>query len=85
MVTIPPHDIIGLEYEQYLPKGEGAAEIISTMKQSREVLAETLINKKREASGKLCANSLWLWGQGKNLKLPTFEEKFGIVALYQTL
>ena len=78
MVTTPPHDIIGLDYELYLPKGEGAAEIISTMEQSRKVLADTLINKKREASGKLPANSLWFWGQGRSLKLTAIEEKFGI-------
>ena len=78
MVTTPPHDIIGLEYEPYLPDGDGAAEIINLMEQSREVLRDTLINKKREASGKLPANSLWFWGQGRSLEIPTIEEKFGI-------
>ena len=78
MVTTPPHDIIGLEYEPYLPDGDGAAEIINLMEQSREVLRDTLINKKREASGKPPANSLWFWGQGRSLKIPTIEEKFGI-------
>ncbi len=78
MITTPPHDITGLEYEPYLPKGEGAAEIISTMEQSRKVLSDTLINKKREASGKLPANSLWLWGQGRNLKLTAIDEKYGV-------
>ena len=37
-----------------------------------------LINKKREASKKLPASSLWLWGQGRSLTLSTIEEKLGI-------
>ncbi len=78
MVTTPPHDIIGLEYKSFLPDGDGAPEIINIMEQSREVLRDTLINRKREASGKLPANSLWFWGQGRILKIPTIEEKFGL-------
>ncbi len=78
MVTTPPHDIIGLDYKPYLPADEGAAEIIKLMEQSRELLKDSLINKKREATGKLPANSLWFWGQGRSLKIPTIEEKFGL-------
>ena len=78
MVTTPPHDILGLEYKSYLPSGEGSAEIISIMEQSREILKDTLINKKRVASKKLPATSLWLWGQGRSLTLSNIEEKFGI-------
>lgn len=76
--TTPPHDILGQEYQQYLPKGKGAAELISLMERSQTILADALINRKREASGKVPANSLWFWGQGKALELQTIEEKFGV-------
>ncbi|MHB9027403.1 MAG: cofactor-independent phosphoglycerate mutase [Candidatus Latescibacterota bacterium] len=76
--TTPPHDIIGREYQPYMPKGEGAAELTVLMEHSRTILAEALINRKREASGKVPANSLWFWGQGKALELQTIEERFGV-------
>ena len=78
MVTTPPHDIIGQRYEPFLPHGDGADEIIAIMEQSRKVLDGTLINKKRAASGKLPATSIWFWGQGRSLKFSTIEEKFRI-------
>ncbi len=76
--TTPPHDIIGQEYGPYLPKGDGAVELNAIMEQSRIILADALINRKREASGKYPANAVWLWGQGKSLGLETIEERFGI-------
>ncbi len=78
METTPPHDIIGQEYEPYLPRGESAEFTRSIMKQSEEVLKDTLVNNKRTASGKLPANSLWLWGQGHPLHLDTIKEKYAI-------
>ncbi len=76
--TTPPHDIIGREYSPYLPQGEGAREINAIMEHSRAILEDALVNKKRIASGKPPANSLWLWGQGKPLELCTIEERFGL-------
>lgn len=76
--TTPPHDIIGKEYASYLPKGDGSAELLSIMEQSRGILAEALTNRKREAAGKVPANSIWLWGQGRALGLQTIEERFGL-------
>ena len=78
METTPPHDIIGEKYAPHLPKGEGADAIQRIMDDSRIVLAEQLVNKKREASGKLPANSLWLWGQGRRLELETIEQTYGL-------
>jgi len=78
MTTTPPHDIIGLEYGPYLPEGEGAGFIRSLMEKSRTVFADTLVNRKRLATGKPPATSIWFWGQGRNMKLDTFADKFGI-------
>lgn len=77
-MTTPPHDILGQEYAQYLPRGKGAEELIALQERSRKILADALINRKREASGKVPANSLWFWGQGRRLSLETIEERFGV-------
>ena len=78
MKTTPPHDIIGKEYGPFLPEGEGAETIRDIMKRSEALLAEALTNKKRIATGKLPATSLWLWGQGRRLDIETIEERYGI-------
>jgi 2,3-bisphosphoglycerate-independent phosphoglycerate mutase len=78
MSTTPPHDIIGREYRPHLPKGDGAAELVEMMERSRIVLADALVNRKREAVGKFPANSLWFWGQGRSLELGTIEKRFGL-------
>jgi 2,3-bisphosphoglycerate-independent phosphoglycerate mutase len=36
------------------------------------------VNLKREKEGKLPANSIWLWGQGKRPQMPTLQEKFNL-------
>ena len=68
MATTPPHDIIGKEYEEHLPKGDGADFIRSVMEKSKPVLEASLVNKKRLATGKLPASSVWLWGRAKNCR-----------------
>lgn len=78
METTPPHDIIDRPYADWLPKGEGSEELLAIMDASKAVLADALVNKKRTASGKLPANSIWLWGQGKRLEIETLGEKYGL-------
>lgn len=78
LVTFPPHDITGKPVAGYLPSGQGAETVRSLMEASREILESHEINKKRVAAGKLPANSIWLWGQGKKAGLPAFQEKFGL-------
>ena len=76
MVTTPPHDITGKEIQAYLPTGPGAEEIIALMRQSQTILLNDPVNAERQRIGKLSANSIWLWGQGKKSRLPLFSEKF---------
>lgn len=78
MASTPPHDITHQVTAPHLPAGEGADTLISLMNQSREILSSHPVNKKREASGKLPANSIWLWGQGKKARFPSFVERFGV-------
>jgi 2,3-bisphosphoglycerate-independent phosphoglycerate mutase len=76
--TTPPHDIHGKKITEYLPRGEGADLLLDLMELSREILPDHPVNRARVEAGKLPANSIWLWGQGKAPRMPTFSEKFGL-------
>lgn len=78
MTATPPHDISGKQVLAYLPKGEGADELISLMNSSQMVLHNHPINKQREARDELPATSIWLWGHGKSPVLQPYQEKFGL-------
>ncbi|HEY3277364.1 MAG TPA: cofactor-independent phosphoglycerate mutase [Syntrophorhabdaceae bacterium] len=78
MATTPPHDITGREIGPYMPAGTGAEMVTALMERSRQVLACDPVNREREKAGKLPANSIWLWGQGKKAFLPVFKEKYGL-------
>jgi len=78
MTATPPHDISGKEVLAYLPKGEGADELINLMNSSQMVLHNHPINKQREAREELPATSVWLWGHGKSPVLQPYREKFGL-------
>jgi 2,3-bisphosphoglycerate-independent phosphoglycerate mutase len=76
MSSTPPHDITGKEIPEYLPKGTGADTVHSLMEKSQKILGKDPLNEERNKAGKLPANSIWLWGQGKKSKLPSFADKF---------
>ena len=75
---VPPHDIIGKEITGYLPVGKGEDIIRNLMTMSVAVLEGHPVNKKRISEGKLPANSIWLWGQGRKPDISTFREKYGV-------
>ncbi len=75
---VPPHDIIGREITEYLPVGKGEDTIRGLMTRSVPILEQHPVNKKRVAEGKRPANSIWLWGQGKRPRIPTFGEKYAL-------
>ena len=76
--TTPPHDISGKKIDAYLPQGEGSPRVQQLMAQSRDILSGLAINKEKIRQGIKPANSIWLWGQGRSLKLPRFMEKYGL-------
>ena len=71
----PPHDILDEKIEGYLPSNK---EILNIQKKSRELLKDHPVNVKRRAEGKNTADSLWIWGEGKSTKLPSFSETYGM-------
>jgi len=78
MKTTPPHDISGKPIGGHLPQGEGSEKVRNLMEQSRQILPGLAINGQRLAAGKNPASSIWLWGQGRALKLPPFKSKYGL-------
>jgi 2,3-bisphosphoglycerate-independent phosphoglycerate mutase len=78
MSTTPPHDITNQEVAPHMPAGEGAATVASLMEESRSILRDHPVNQKRRAAGKFPANSIWLWGQGRKARFPSFVEKYRV-------
>ena len=74
----PPHDISGRPWAPHLPKGPGKDLVLDLMEKARPILAASEINKKRLAAGKKPATDVWLWGQGRAMKLATLKERFGL-------
>ena len=68
----PPHDLTG--QAAVWPTGAAAPKLQRLMDASREVLAD---------SG-LAANQIWLWGQGFQPQMQSFEEAYGLDAALVT-
>ncbi|MEW6170944.1 MAG: phosphoglycerate mutase, partial [Candidatus Omnitrophota bacterium] len=78
ITCMPPHDIIGQNIEENLPKGKHSSFLIDLMERSCELLKKHEINQVRVDLGENPANMIWLWGQGRKPQLPSFKEKFGL-------
>ncbi len=76
---VPPHDILEKKVKDYLPAKIGDSEIIyNLMINSISILKNHPVNKSRIERGLNPASSIWLWGNGKKLTLPSFKDKFGV-------
>ncbi len=74
-----PHDILGKQIRDYLPKKEdGGEEFYRLMRDSFEILNHHPVNEARRARGLKPANSAWLWSPGKKPQMPNFREKWGL-------
>jgi len=76
--TQPPHDIADKTINDYLPKGKRADELIELMEASKRIFAEHPVNLARIKRGERPATQIWLWGQGHALRIPSYQEKFGL-------
>jgi 2,3-bisphosphoglycerate-independent phosphoglycerate mutase len=74
----PPHDIIGKEISEFLPKGKNSPKILEMMRQSTEILKNHPINIVRKNKGLRPANSIWIWGEGKAPLLTEFRNKYNL-------
>jgi len=76
--TYAPHDIMGESIAAHLPSGCGSDAIRELMAAADPVLASAQVNAKRIADGHLPANAIWLWGQGRALRVPSLRERHGL-------
>jgi len=74
----PPHDIPDEAVAGYLPAGKGSDEVRALMERSQEVLHDHEVNQVRRDLGENPATSIWLWGQGPMMRLPSFKQRFGL-------
>jgi 2,3-bisphosphoglycerate-independent phosphoglycerate mutase len=77
-ITQPPHDIADQPVADHLPGGERGGELRELMEASKEILARHPVNLARIARGERPATQIWLWGQGRALSIPSYQEKFGL-------
>jgi 2,3-bisphosphoglycerate-independent phosphoglycerate mutase len=75
--TIPPHDVLDQNMDAYLdPKRNDP--VASVIRRSWDILKKHPVNLARRKEGQNEANSIWLWGQGKALRIPRFRDRFGL-------
>ena len=74
----PPHDITGKNIADYLPVGNGEDVLREIMIKASDILEGHPINRDRVKRGDKPANSIWFWGQGKKLNLPSFRQKYAL-------
>jgi len=75
--STPPHDIVGQEISEYLPKGGDESILFRCMEKSREVFPGHPVNKARIKAGKPPATQIWPWSGGHKPAFPSFEQKYG--------
>jgi len=75
--TIPPHDVLDQNMASYLTPHPGDR-VVEVIRRSWEILKDHPVNLARRQKRLPEANSIWLWGQGKALQIPRFEDKFGL-------
>lgn len=76
-VSMPPHDIMGKNIADYLPKGADAGLLLRCMEKSKELFSEHPVNYARQKTGKPPATQIWPWSGGHKPALLSFEKKYG--------
>lgn len=78
IVLAPPHDHLGEQIGGILPAGNANAKtLLALMEKANALLEHHPINEKRRAEGRLPANGIWFWAEGKGARLPNFTEHYG--------
>jgi len=75
--TIPPHDVLDQNMVSYLNHGADDP-VVGIIRLSWDCLEDHPVNINRRKRGLNEANSVWLWGQGRALDIPLFNDKFGL-------
>lgn len=76
--THAPHENMNALLKDILPTGESENRIRQFLWDSLELLDNLPFNRRRRDEGKPPANMLWLWGQGRAPRLPSFFQRRGM-------
>jgi len=74
----PPHDITDRAIAEYLPSGDGAAQLRQLMDASQRIFREHPVNRRRRDHNEAPITSIWLWGAGKRPQIPSFLDMYGL-------
>lgn len=72
VICTPPHEMVGKPLKSHYPQGDGETILRRLIEDSYELLSAHPINCRRIDEGKLPANMIWLWGQGRTPRLEPF-------------
>ena len=72
-----PNELIGEGIRKFMPVDAEFKDLIYIINQAQIILHNHPANKKRKLESLDYANSIWLWGNGKNGTLPSFKKKYG--------
>lgn len=76
--TQPPHDIADQPVAPHVPSGDGAEQVRELMEASKAILSNHPVNQKRVKRGDCPVTQIWLWGQGRALRLESFQSLYGL-------
>jgi len=74
----PPHDLTGQSINNHVLRSEESMPLMQITNASQLLFRRHPVNLKREDEGKLSANSIWLWGQGRRPQMPTLRDRFNL-------
>ncbi|MBI3324577.1 MAG: cofactor-independent phosphoglycerate mutase, partial [Candidatus Omnitrophica bacterium] len=77
-VCSPPHDIMGWKISEHWPTGPASKRLVDLMEESRKFLPGHEVNQVRVDLKENPGNMIWLWGQGRKLRVPTFPERWKV-------
>ncbi len=72
-----PHDLTDRAIGEGWPMGPASGKVIGLMERAVSLLADHPVNRVRKKNGRPPVNCIWLWGQGKRPRLPSFAESYG--------
>jgi len=76
--TVPPHEILQQPVRDFYPYGADAQVLCDLLERARAELEKNDINSVRIDLGENPANTIWLWGQGRDFELPPFNTMFDL-------
>ncbi|MEK6677067.1 MAG: cofactor-independent phosphoglycerate mutase [Planctomycetota bacterium] len=74
----PPHDIPDKNIAEHHPTGPGSEWVRDIMTHASEVLRDHEVNLVRRDLGENPATDIWLWGQGRQVKIESFAARFKV-------